>query len=79
MNWNRELPISTFGKDYIIRNQKNNTITSYLEKYEPLMKIVTKIDQYYALKQISTLQTELQQFINKTRFSDALTLAGIPF
>ena len=43
------------------------------------MKIATKIDQYYALKQTSTLQTELQQFINKTRFSDGLTLVGIPF
>tara|TARA_S200000501_G_C20798854_1_gene733069 strand:- start:381 stop:1493 length:1113 start_codon:yes stop_codon:yes gene_type:complete len=50
-----------------------------MDVYETLMQVGNKIDQYDVLTQTGSIQTDLQQFIDESRFSDGLTLAGIPF
>jgi len=50
-----------------------------MDVYETLMQVANKVDQYDVLTQTGPIQTDLQQFVDESRFSDGLTLAGIPF
>jgi len=50
-----------------------------MDVYETLMQVANKVDQYDALIKTGPMQTDLQQFVDESRFSDGLTLAGIPF
>ena len=50
-----------------------------MDVYETLMQIGNGTGNYDALINTKDLQVELQQFIDEARFSDGLTLVGIPF
>jgi len=49
-----------------------------MDVYETLMQIGNKIDAYDHLTKTGSLQVDLQQFIDEARYSDGLTLVGIP-
>ncbi|NAS10976.1 class I SAM-dependent methyltransferase [Poritiphilus flavus] len=50
-----------------------------MDVYETLMQIGNSTGDYGALVNTGGLQVELQQFIDEARFSDGLTLVGVPF
>ena len=49
-----------------------------MDIYETFMQIGNKIDSYEHLLKTGSLQMELQQFIDENKFSDGLTIVGIP-
>lgn len=49
-----------------------------MDIYETLMQLGTKIKQFDVLTKTGDIQVDLQQYIDEKRFSDGLTLAGIP-
>lgn len=49
-----------------------------MDVYETLMQVGHITDDYVPLNGTKDLQVELQQYIDETRFSDGLTLVGIP-
>ena len=49
-----------------------------MDVYETLMQIGNHTGEFNALLKTGELQMELQQFIDEARFSDGLTLVGIP-
>lgn len=49
-----------------------------MDVYETLMQLGNQTGIYKVLTQTGEFQTELQQFIDEERFSDGLTLVGIP-
>lgn len=49
-----------------------------MDVYETLMQIGNKVDSYDHFTKTGSLQIELQQFIDEVRYSDGLTLVGIP-
>lgn len=49
-----------------------------MDIYETLMQIGNKTGDYNALTQSGELQVDLQQFVDEARFSDGLTLVGVP-
>lgn len=49
-----------------------------MDVYETLMQIGNSTGDYTALTQSKRMQVELQQFVDEARFSDGLTLVGIP-
>ena len=49
-----------------------------MDIYETLMQIGNKIDSYDHLIKTGNLQMELQQFVDENRFSDGLTIVGVP-
>ena len=50
-----------------------------MDVYETLMQIGNSTGDYNALVSTGSLQMELQQFVDEARFSDGLTLVGVPF
>ncbi len=49
-----------------------------MDVYETFMQIGAEIDDYNVLTKTGAIQLDLQQLIDDVRFSDGLTLAGIP-
>jgi 2-polyprenyl-3-methyl-5-hydroxy-6-metoxy-1,4-benzoquinol methylase len=49
-----------------------------MDVYETLMQIGNSTGNYRALTETKAFQIELQQFVDEARFSDGLTLVGIP-
>ena len=49
-----------------------------MDVYETLMQIGSEIKNFDVLTKTGAIQTELQQFVDDVRFSDGLTIAGIP-
>ena len=49
-----------------------------MDIYETLMQIGNQIGSYNHLTKTGPLQMELQQFLDEVRFSDGLTIVGIP-
>ncbi|MEL6898647.1 MAG: methyltransferase domain-containing protein, partial [Planctomycetota bacterium] len=49
-----------------------------MDVYESLMQISNHVGQYDALTGTGEIQIELQQFVDESRFSDGLTLVGVP-
>lgn len=49
-----------------------------MDVYETLMQIGNSIDEYSALTKTGEFQMELQQFVDESRFSDGITLVGVP-
>ena len=50
-----------------------------MDVYETLMQIGNSTGDYNALVNTGEMQMELQQFVDEARFSDGLTLVGVPF
>jgi 2-polyprenyl-3-methyl-5-hydroxy-6-metoxy-1,4-benzoquinol methylase len=50
-----------------------------MDVYETLMQIGNSTGDYNSLVSTGDFQVELQQFIDEARFSDGLTIVGIPF
>jgi len=50
-----------------------------MDIYEMLMQIGNSTDDYNPLLKTGDLQVELQQFLDENRFSDGLTLVGVPY
>ncbi|MEL6864691.1 MAG: class I SAM-dependent methyltransferase [Bacteroidota bacterium] len=49
-----------------------------MDVYETLMQVGNITDEYAGLTGTSEFQMELQQFVDEARFSDGITLVGIP-
>ncbi len=49
-----------------------------MDVYETFMQMGSKVDNFDVLTKTGEIQLELQQFVDEMRFSDGLTLAGIP-
>jgi 2-polyprenyl-3-methyl-5-hydroxy-6-metoxy-1,4-benzoquinol methylase len=49
-----------------------------MDVYETLMQIGNKINSYEHLLKTGNLQMELQQFVDENKFSDGLTIVGVP-
>lgn len=49
-----------------------------MDVYETLMQLGNKSSNYDVLHKTKDIQTDFQQFIDNVKFSDGLTLAGIP-
>lgn len=49
-----------------------------MDVYETLMQIGNRTGDYNALNETGAFQVELQQYVDEVRFSDGLTLVGIP-
>jgi len=49
-----------------------------MDVYETLMQFGARIDNYQVLTDSGDIQVDLQQYVDENRFSDGLTLAGIP-
>jgi len=49
-----------------------------MDVYETLMQIGNSIEEYSALTKTGEFQMELQQFVDESRFSDGITLVGVP-
>ncbi len=49
-----------------------------MDIYETLTQVGNKIKDYELLTKTGVLQVELQQYVDEARFSDGLTIAGIP-
>ena len=49
-----------------------------MDVYETLMQIGNQLNEYEPLIRLGNFQINLQQFIDEARFSDGLTLVGIP-
>lgn len=49
-----------------------------MDVYETFMQIGNKTGKYEPLTETSEFQIELQQFVDESRFSDGLTIVGIP-
>lgn len=49
-----------------------------MDVYETFMQLGHTTDNYAVLTETGDLQTELQQFIDDIKYSDGLTLAGVP-
>ncbi len=64
---------------YYLNNFKPVAAWYYgMDIYETLMQIGNIIDSYDHLTKTGDFQMELQQFVDENRFSDGLTLVGIP-
>ncbi len=70
---------SSAAELYYLHNFKPVAAWYYgMDIYETLMQIGNKIDSYDHFVKTGELQMELQQFIDEMRFSDGLTLVGVP-
>jgi transcription elongation factor Elf1 len=49
-----------------------------MDVYETFMQLGSEIDNFDVLTKTGNIQLELQQFVDEMRFSDGLTLAGVP-
>ncbi|MEO1434555.1 MAG: class I SAM-dependent methyltransferase [Bacteroidota bacterium] len=49
-----------------------------MDIYETLMQVSNHTDSYDGFVQSGSLQVELQQFVDEARFSDGLTIVGVP-
>lgn len=49
-----------------------------MDVYETMMQACNKTENYAVLNETGEFQTELQQFIDENKFSDGLTLVGVP-
>lgn len=49
-----------------------------MDVYETMMQLGNMLDQYDSLTKTGHFQIELQQFVDECRFSDGLTLVGVP-
>ncbi len=49
-----------------------------MDVYETLMQVGNHTDDYNALERTGQMQVDLQQFVDESRFSDGLTIVGIP-
>jgi len=50
-----------------------------MDVYETFMQIGNKTGDYIPLQETGEMQMELQQFVDESRFSDGLTLVGVPY
>ena len=50
-----------------------------MDVYETFMQSCNKVRNYQVLNETGAFQQELQQFVDEQRFSDGLTLVGVPF
>lgn len=62
------------------KNKLNPVAAWYygMDVYETLMQLGSEIGNFDVLTQTGNIQMELQQFVDEMRFSDGLTLAGVP-
>ncbi|MFT4523341.1 MAG: 2-polyprenyl-3-methyl-5-hydroxy-6-metoxy-1,4-benzoquinol methylase [Bacteroidia bacterium] len=49
-----------------------------MDVYETLMQVGNATGNYTALNETGEMQVELQQFVDENRFSDGLTIVGVP-
>lgn len=63
-----------------VRNNFAPTAAWYygMDVYETLMQVGNSTGDYNALELTGKMQVDLQQFVDESRFSDGLTLVGIP-
>lgn len=50
-----------------------------MDVYETLMQVGNSTGDYIPLQETGKMQVELQQFVDESRFSDGLTIVGVPF